>query len=303
MSTAPVMVKRADDIDAARDVVLCMPAAARPGARYPENVRIPVRSSWVDGRYLEYVSGSRTVVAPDAADRLRHLILSFPDGCFTHGVRTFDNDRGATASVLLSFALYEPRSAESASADGAATGPPLPGPPPPAAAQALERLDALSAFLSAACIGCDALRRSAGLTTDELDPTMSVVRPAHGGVRYCNAKVVVAAVGKGKGAAPATKFLTPNGGTVPLERVREWRNFRVAPYVDVDEIFVSGGRRSLQLKLRECVVYPPSATAPPPVATRRPSVAFPDRMCGAASAEDEDVDSSSSPSAAKRARH
>lgn len=299
---ASVVVKRADEVDAPRDAVLCMPRAPGPGARFPGNVRIPVRSSWMEGGYLQYEPGSRTVVAAAAADRLRRIVLSFPMLCFCHGIRSFGDDPGS--SVLLSFALYEPRSADQV---------------PPVVERALERMDALSAYLSASSLGCDTLRRVAGLL-DGTPPeaTMSVVRPGTG-ARYCSAKVATAAFGgRGPGGVPErpmTAFLAPNGTVVPLARVREWRNFGVAPYVAVEEIFVSGGRRSLQLWLRECVVHPPAASPglPPPAVPRgdgevgRPSAAFPGRTCGGSGGTEsetkEDAAAVDYPPPSKRPRH
>ena len=48
----------------------------------------------------------------------------------------------------------------------------------------------------------------------------------------------------------------------------------VQPYVEVEDIFVSKAVRSLQLKLRECLVIPPVERM-----QQRYSVCFPDRMC------------------------
>jgi hypothetical protein len=71
-----------------------------------------------------------------------------------------------------------------------------------------------------------------------------------------------------------TYFWTPNGQSVPLEVVAGYRNFRIKPFVEVEDVFVSKAVRSIQLKLRECIVIPPLDR----VSTRF-SVCFPDKVC------------------------
>lgn len=89
--------------------------------------------------------------------------------------------------------------------------------------------------------------------------------------RYCYAKLVAPRT------APEifqTYFYLPNGTEVPFETVLAWKNFKAEPYVEIEDVFVSKAVRSLQLKLRECVVTPA-----PERAQTRFSVAFPDRVC------------------------
>lgn len=55
---------------------------------------------------------------------------------------------------------------------------------------------------------------------------------------------------------------------------------QVIPVVEVEDIFVNKAMRSMQLKLRECIVYPPAERV-----MHRASVLFPGRMCSAAEEE------------------
>ena len=61
---------------------------------------------------------------------------------------------------------------------------------------------------------------------------------------------------------------------MPLERIRQWRNFEVVPYVELEDVFVNKAVRSLQMKLRECLVIPPTERP-----TQRFSVIFPTQVC------------------------
>ena len=64
----------------------------------------------------------------------------------------------------------------------------------------------------------------------------------------------------------------------------------VQPYVEVEDIFVSKAVRSLQLKLRECLVGPPVERL-----QHRYSVCFPDRICSAAAAAAEESEDTGGP--------
>ncbi len=52
------------------------------------------------------------------------------------------------------------------------------------------------------------------------------------------------------------------------------QNFRVVSFVEFEDIFCSKALRSLQMKLRKCIVYPP-----PGRPNHRFSAAYPQRMC------------------------
>ena len=59
-------------------------------------------------------------------------------------------------------------------------------------------------------------------------------------------------------------------------------NFQVQPFVEVEDVFVSKAVRSLQLKLRECLVIPPVERM-----QHRFSVCFPDRVCSSRTVEED----------------
>jgi hypothetical protein len=67
-----------------------------------------------------------------------------------------------------------------------------------------------------------------------------------------------------------TFFWTPDGERIPFEVVQRFQNFQVVPFVEVEDVFVNKAMRSVQLKLRECIVYPP-----PERPSVRQSVCFP----------------------------
>ena len=69
-------------------------------------------------------------------------------------------------------------------------------------------------------------------------------------------------------------FWTPTGQPLSLETVQNFRNFQAEPFVEVEDVFVSKAVRALQVKLRECIVYPPMERP-----STRSSVCFPERVC------------------------
>jgi hypothetical protein len=79
-----------------------------------------------------------------------------------------------------------------------------------------------------------------------------------------------------------TFWWTPDGRRLTLEQVRAWSNFRITPFVEIEDVFVNRAVRSIQLKLRECIVTPPAERV-----TVRTSLAFADRVCGGAADADE----------------
>ena len=53
----------------------------------------------------------------------------------------------------------------------------------------------------------------------------------------------------------ATAHRTDRDGTsIPHDVVMRYQNFHVVPYVEIEDIFVNKAVRSVQLKLRECIV-------------------------------------------------
>ena len=106
---------------------------------------------------------------------------------------------------------------------------------------------------------------------DSMD--LFISRQSRGSTRYCNAKIVPQTETK-INQIFHTYFWTQDGKSIPLDAVIGFRNFRVVPFVEVEDVFVSKAVRSIQLKLRECIVIP-AAERP----STRYSVCFPDRVC------------------------
>lgn len=71
-----------------------------------------------------------------------------------------------------------------------------------------------------------------------------------------------------------TWFWTPDGTPLTLDQVRQFRSFDVEMYVELDTVFASKSVRSVQLKVREVVVWPPAVRP-----TQRYSVVFQNQVC------------------------
>ena len=69
---------------------------------------------------------------------------------------------------------------------------------------------------------------------------------------------------------------------MPFDTVKQWQHFHIEPFVELEDIFINKAVRTLQLKLRECIVYPPAER----LSTRR-SVCFPERVCSSSAAPEE----------------
>ena len=114
--------------------------------------------------------------------------------------------------------------------------------------------------------------------------THNVQDPPHVPARYCYVKLV--APDPSVNEKYHTYFWTMDGQRLRFDAVTAFRNFQVQPYVEfrvpsaerilfkMEDIFVSKAVRSIQLKLRECLVIPP-----PERVQQRFSVCFPDRLC------------------------
>jgi hypothetical protein len=173
--------------------------------------------------------------------------------------------------MSLGFALYDGRSG-----------------PTPEETRVMANIDALAGMIALTMTRCMQIRSKvfpnarvdadAQSLADSMD--LFVSRPSRGATRYCNAKIVPQTE-KRVNQIFHTYFWTPNGQSVPLEVVAGYRNFRIKPFVEVEDVFVSKAVRSIQLKLRECVVIPPLDR----VSTRF-SVCFPDRLCEHAAVSD-----------------
>ena len=190
-----------------------------------------------------------------------------------HAVTVYDNTQdadaaaAATPSMSIGFALYDGR-----------TG------PTPDETRVMANIDALANMIATTMTRCMEIRTKvfpnarADADPRSLADTMDlfVSRPIRSSAttRYCNAKIVPRTE-KRVNEIFHTYFWAPNGASVPLDVVRGYRNFCIKPFVEVEDVFVSKAVRSIQLKLRECVVIPPLDRP-----STRFSVCFPDRVCG-----------------------
>jgi hypothetical protein len=277
-----------EDLNAERDVFVGVPVETTNKQTFH---RVPIRSSCTESidedrrLRVQMVPGSSCVV--QSCQGLRRLLLKFPR-VFVPGIRVFeangDNDR---TNLSMGFALYDYR-----------TG------PGPEEQRVLANLDGLAAFLRHTMMRCDKIRRTLKLGPDNMTVQQQqvaadmmdlyVVRPAvdrgdaggsagnfrarNGGgedrvpSRYCYVKLV--APDPNVNEVYHTYFWTRDGKRIPFETVLAYRNFHVEPFVEIEDVFVSKAVRSLQMKLRECIVYPPAERM-----QQRFSVCFPERLC------------------------
>lgn len=255
----------AAEIDPERDVYVGLPVETVNKQTFH---RLPIRSSNLDGaneRRVQLLPGSSVVV--QSTQGLRRLLVRFPT-CYCPRVSTHqgdgDNER---TNRSLGFALYDHRSG-----------------PTPEDNRMLQSIDRLGAFIAQTMVRCERIRTTLKLGPANMPPAqqqvvvdymnLGMARPVSDDkhCRYCYCKIVAP-----DSNAPEifhTYFWTPRGERIPLDVVENYRNFQVVPYVEVEEVFVSKAVRSLQLKLRECIVYPPIERA-----MVRSSVCFPEKMC------------------------
>ena len=281
-----------------RDVLLGLPQEGT-GAKQSFH-RVPIRSSVSSTADDERI---RVALLPGCTGvtqnhtSLRRLLLRFPES-FVPSIHKFENaSEGDRLNYSLGFALYD-------SMQG----------PTKEQTDVMQNVDALAQWIRLTMIQCDRIRSTLrlGSRPANRDQAMMVADmmgdvfvsrpldakdggdaplPGRGGkgggkgnsgagdaggfsrprTRYCYAKLVAPRT------APEifqTYFYLPNGTEVPFETVLGWKNFKAEPYVEIEDVFVSKAVRSLQLKLRECIVTPA-----PERAQTRFSVAFPDRVC------------------------
>lgn len=267
-------VIKASDLDAERDIFLGVPVE---GSSKQSFHRVPVRSSNIslaDGRLarVQMLPGESHVV--QSTQGLKRLLLKFPRS-FAPGVRMYQQDNSGDAgadrqNVTLGFALFDHRAG-----------------PTTEEQQVQANIDSLAVFLRRMLFRCDKIRctlklggprmdqRQQEVAADMLD--LWVARPAQTGSdgnsrRYCYTKVVLPSSN-----APEvfqTYFLTPEGRRIPFDVVQKFQNYYVEPFVEIEDIFVNKAVRSIQLKLRECVVYPPAERV-----QSRPSLYMPNVIC------------------------
>lgn len=292
-------VVKAWEIDPERDVLLAVPADNAGGPNAKMGVcRIPVRSGRLvgaDGQTLSHVQmvpGQTHIVQRTRG--LRRLLLEFPR-TYTPGIRIFQQDNNSnsnnnsdgygTSSMTLPFAMFDARAG------------------PTELEQLVQsQMDHLSMFLRQQMLRCERIRaqsqggsggkggnhNNSNAALMMMDPEkeryavemmdMWVVKPAITGTdgvsrRSCFPKVVPP-----QSNSPAifhTYFWAPNGQPLTLATVQGFQNFQVIPFVEIEDIFINKVMKTPQLKLRECIVFPPAERP-----NSRFSVCFPDRVCG-----------------------
>lgn len=279
------------DLNAERDVLIGLPVESTNKQTYH---RVPIRSSsleTLDDRKVrsQFLPGTRTVV--QNCRGLPRFALRFHP-VFAPGIKVYDSatedPSSASPRVNMSFgfSLYDNRNG-----------------PTPEEERIIQNIDGLSSFIRRTLMTCDKLRTTLKLgapnmpseqqkvLADTMD--LHIVRPAvdpaqtssmkrqrdngeeRMSSRYCYVKIV-----PNEPNIPEvfrTYFWTPDGKPIPHSTVMGWRNFQAIPVVEVEDVFVNKAMRSIQLKLRECIITPPQERM-----TRRPSLLFPTQLCDSA---------------------
>jgi hypothetical protein len=291
------VVCNAADLDGAQHAVMVHPieGVGKQGHFHRVPIRAAVDTSpGATAAMVAVEEGLR--VAPTPAG-LRRLLVRFPQS-FCHGIKEFDAIPGVDdrSNISMGFTLFDHR-----------TG------PTEEQARVLANIDNFSARVRRTMYGCERIRTTLGLgaanmpaaqqsimadvmdlwvskpVSDSPPPSVTHGNKRGGGgavvhavdrprCRYCYVKVV--------GPSPTvnemflTYLWTPDGRPLSLDNVRRMQNFHVVPFVEFEDIFCNKAMRSLQMKLRECIVYPPAERA-----THRFSAAFPERRCTLQAAE------------------
>jgi hypothetical protein len=288
------VVRAAVDLNPERDTVLIVPTEGNNKQNFH---RVPIRAAPEAGAPLpnevaDVAGGLR--VAPTPAG-LRRLLIKFPES-FCHGIKEFDNTESDRQNLSLGFALFDHRVG-----------------PTSEQARVLENIDALSGCIRRTMYGCERIRTMLGFGSSKMsedkqrtlaeemdlwiskpineDTPQPITNNKRGHAlaaaavpdprphcRYCYVKMVP--------PSPSvndmflTYLWTPDGRPMGFETVRRMQNFKVVPFVELEDIFVSKALRSLQMKLRECIIIPP-----PERPSHRFSAAFPHRVCTRDAAE------------------
>lgn len=269
------------DVTPERDLYMALPTEMSvPGTRQTY-YRAPIRSSQTTnnntGGVVERVDGATNIVKSQKG--LRRLLLRFPK-VFVPGIKQFsstDNNSGSRPQLSMGFAMYDGRKDEPDAADKSLCA----------------KVDEISSFLRRLVVGNPRMRKTLGLgygnemsdteiryAADALATKLSICRPLEDGqkTRYCYPKLVAP-----DARTPSvfhTFFFSPNGAQIAFADVLAWeRPFHCEPFVEIEELFASKSVQSLQLRVRECVAYPPDTQA-----SVRYSLSFPDVICDAAAA-------------------
>ena len=294
------------DLNAERDVFMGLPVESNTKQTF---YRIPIRSSSTESAsgdrriQVKLVPGQTNVV--QSVQGLQRLLIKFPQ-VFVPGIKVFEaNNENDRTNTSMGFALYDFRTGPSAdetqmlkNLDGLAMF----------LRQTMVRCDRIRRVLKlgenmtpqqqqvavemrayfsgyAKCALAEMMDLHVARPLQERSDA-SLFRGATGQpddrpppARYCYVKLV--APDPAVNEKYHSYFWTMDGQPIKFETLLGFRNFQVQPYVEVEDVFVSKAVRSLQLKLRECLVVPPAERI-----QHRFSVCFPERVCTAPSEED-----------------
>ena len=287
------------DLNAERDVFMGLPVESNTKQTF---YRIPIRSSSTESAFgdrrvqVKLVPGQTNVV--QSIQGLQRLLIKFPQ-VIVPGIKVVEaNNENDRTNTSMGFALYDFRTGPSTdetqilkNLDGLAM----------CLRQTMVRCDRIRRVLKLGDnmtpqqqqVAVETRVYFSGFVKCALTEMMdlhvarplqersdaSLFRGATGQpddrpppARYCYVKLV--APDPAVNEKYHTYFWTMDGQPIKFDTVLGFRNFQVHPYVEVEDVFVSKAVRSLQLKLRECLVVPPAERI-----QHRFSVCFPDRVC------------------------
>lgn len=265
----------ATELDAERHAVMAVPTEGSKNGGH----RVPIRAAADGAANPIFVPGTHRVA--QSAGGLRRLLVKFPES-YCHSIKehavTLEGDR---ANLSLGFALFDPRAGPTEEEE-----------------RVMKNIDAFSDWVKSTMVGCERIRTVVGLGAANMNEAkqrmvaehidLCVSKPAAEPAphhnhnkssepprprgRYCYVKIVPPS------PTVSELFLTywwaPNGTPMSLDTVRRMQNFRVVPFVEMEDVYCNKALRSLQMKLRECIVIPPTERP-----TQRFSAAFPQRVC------------------------
>lgn len=232
----------AADLNPERHAVLALPTEGAKNSH-----RVPIRAAADDGS-APFLPGKHRLVAKTPG--LRRLLVKFPES-YCHSIKEYDTAEGERTNLSLGFALYDPR-------DG----------PTPEESRVIDAMDAFAAWIRSTMVGSERIRTTVGLgpatmsegkqrdkaesmdlwvakPVDEATPAVPNHAATRGGGaggepprprgRYVYVKLV----------APSptvnemfhTYWWAPNGTPLTLDAVRRMQNFRIVPFIEMEDVF------------------------------------------------------------------
>lgn len=223
----------AADLDPQRHAVLALPTEGGKNSH-----RVPIRAA-ADNGTTPFIPGKQRVT--QSAAGLRRLLVRFPES-YCHSIKEFTE--GDRVNLSLGFALFDPRSGATPEED-----------------RVMRSIDAFTDWVRTTMVGCERIRTAVNLgpvgmseakqqtKADCMDLCVSrsvaessTVHPVgadpprpHG--RYCYVKLTP--------PSPTvsdlfvTYWWSPNGSPMTLDTVRRMQNFRIEPFVEMEDVFCS----------------------------------------------------------------